>query len=403
MRALVSFEPVDTMFFSDGRPFNQDDDGLAEASSVFPPSPFVISGAVRAAIGAKSGGDWSEELLGNGPFDPGALRFGPLLLSEDQENSLEGFRRYLPAPMHLASRLVRYSQFGSIRIKAEALDFACPSEVSQRTPSWLPTLLRGEHGSRPPEPGALHWIRHRELAQILQGELPKDIQGDVELVRPEPRTGLRRNPASRMALQGSLYQVAHQRPVGHLRMMCLLEAEEHVLDRLSDVGFLPFGGRGRAAIIEVVKSSPTREVKTLHEQFEYAPADGEDYIIVALSPVIASQTRSSWDQTPLGEFPGQCVFALHRKAEFFAPWVATGDGRTGHRGPPLRLIPAGAVWFFKSNGAVSPVKAAELLRQEGGLNVMPSILADKYQAQVRQLTRLGFGCFALGRWPDKAR
>ena len=46
---MLVLHPLDTLFFRDGRPYNQDDPGQAEAASVFPPHPPTVVGAVRAA------------------------------------------------------------------------------------------------------------------------------------------------------------------------------------------------------------------------------------------------------------------------------------------------------------------------------------------------------------------
>ena len=47
---LFVLAPTDTLFFRDGRPYNQDDDGLAHARSLFPPHPSTLTGALRAAL-----------------------------------------------------------------------------------------------------------------------------------------------------------------------------------------------------------------------------------------------------------------------------------------------------------------------------------------------------------------
>lgn len=55
---LVAVEPLDSFFFPDHRPFNQDDPGLSEAATRFPPPPHVMAGAVRFAIARRLG--WDE-------------------------------------------------------------------------------------------------------------------------------------------------------------------------------------------------------------------------------------------------------------------------------------------------------------------------------------------------------
>src|SRR5690349_13361517 len=48
-RTLLLFDPLDTLWFREGRPFEQMDEGLAEARAVFPPSPATLAGAIALA------------------------------------------------------------------------------------------------------------------------------------------------------------------------------------------------------------------------------------------------------------------------------------------------------------------------------------------------------------------
>ena len=63
MERLISFDPIDSVTFRDGRPFEQDDQGLAESTALFPPHPPTLAGAARVAlaagVGIDAGLDWS--------------------------------------------------------------------------------------------------------------------------------------------------------------------------------------------------------------------------------------------------------------------------------------------------------------------------------------------------------
>ena len=104
MTTLV-LHPLDTFFFRDGRPYNQDDPGQVEAASLFPPYPPTVVGAVRAAAARAMGwpgSAWDTAALGDGvdwqagdePLGP--LRFsGPYILREGEP--------LYPAPLNLAA------------------------------------------------------------------------------------------------------------------------------------------------------------------------------------------------------------------------------------------------------------------------------------------------------------
>ena len=60
----VTITPHDSVFFSDGRRFDQDDEGLAEAMSEFPPSPHVITSVLRRRIARVLDPNWDGRLDG---------------------------------------------------------------------------------------------------------------------------------------------------------------------------------------------------------------------------------------------------------------------------------------------------------------------------------------------------
>ena len=102
MTRIFSIDPVDTLFFRSGRPFNQDDPGEARADSIFPPYPQTLVGALRAALARGQGwvaGPWDQglkEVLGDGE-DLGELRFhGPYLFRDGE--------RLFPVPAFLFGR-----------------------------------------------------------------------------------------------------------------------------------------------------------------------------------------------------------------------------------------------------------------------------------------------------------
>lgn len=82
-------EPVDSLFFRDGSPYNMDET-QTDVKSIFPPTPYTLVGALRASMARDMGwvsGDWSEEIkheLGDGK-NLGRLNFfGPYILRDDE-------------------------------------------------------------------------------------------------------------------------------------------------------------------------------------------------------------------------------------------------------------------------------------------------------------------------------
>ena len=84
---LLRFDPLDSLFFRDGRPYTKDESEQVGVASQFPPTPATLVGAVRAAAARGRGWDghgaWSDDIkkvLGDGE-SLGPLRFrGPVLI-----------------------------------------------------------------------------------------------------------------------------------------------------------------------------------------------------------------------------------------------------------------------------------------------------------------------------------
>ena len=60
---VVYFDPLDTLFFRDGRPYHQGELSQAGVASLFPPFPSTLVGAIRAACARALGwtsGNWER-------------------------------------------------------------------------------------------------------------------------------------------------------------------------------------------------------------------------------------------------------------------------------------------------------------------------------------------------------
>ena len=94
---LITFEPFDSLFFREAKPFNAGEGGFLD--SQFPPSAQTLSGAIRGAIGDAANLDWRnidevQRLLGAPGDDPAPLSFaGPYLF--------KGGQRIYPVPLNL--------------------------------------------------------------------------------------------------------------------------------------------------------------------------------------------------------------------------------------------------------------------------------------------------------------
>ena len=378
MTTLV-LHPLDTLFFRDGRPYNQDDPGQAEAASLFPPHPPTVVGAVRAACARAlgwPGQSWETAALGDGvnwqagDEALGPLRFGGPYLLRDGEP-------LFPAPLNLVA--------GEDDQGADLITYLAPSGRA------LDTDIGAVRSPAPMRPGKGFktldgsWLGARAMALALNGE---ELSADQAVHRShlwqaERRIGIQRDTASRTTAERALYAAAHIR----LAQDVALAVEVAGLPDVSLGGSLaPLGGEGRSVWIE----QGDKKIE-LPQAPDLAPdKDGAlRYTVVLVTPADLGDKwpgpGDKWPKPndslagPAGEaLPGRIVSACTGRAVMAGGW----DGAA--RAPlPLRpLVPAGSIWFLEARA-----EDAQAARSWHGRAVGRS-------------TGWGFGRVLIGRWPE---
>lgn len=370
------FRPFDTLFFRDGRPFEQADEGMAEVASLFPPHPGVLGGALRAALARAQGwngsGDWRDQrashdgrettlgdVIGDGA-DPGLLALGPPAVLQRHD---DGWRRLYPAPQHLLA---------GGDPQCPCLAFVEPTPVDDRAlhsdladvPVRLPEMRPKVEGAKPL---AGKWLTPAGLATVLDGRRPDadDIIGQDELWQQEFRVGLQRGGNTRAAVPGMLYAASFAR----LKNAAALGIEVKGLDP----NWVPqspavLGGSQRLTQIEAGE---------WEEASHNAAASGElRFVIVLTGPM--KPEGPGW-RTPGAEFdpqrlPGARVVA----ACVDRPVMIGGWDSIAHQPRPLQpYLPAGSVFFLE--GAAP---------------------ADGWPPALGGDTKQGYGRYLAGRWPN---
>ncbi|TWB10071.1 CRISPR-associated Cmr3 family protein [Nitrospirillum amazonense] len=336
--------PQDTLFFRDGRPFEQADDGLASATSLFPPHPSTLTGALRAALALGRGWDgrsgWDAPLtrvLGDGPgMTGGHLRFGPPLLMRWMEG---GWRPLYPAPRHL---LVRHrSGDGKGAWKFAVLR---PARIA------VATDLGALHPALPPpgwtgkevRPATDWWLTGEGLRQVLDGGdlggLERQAIHRDDLWVKEARVGLALAEGTRTAVRGNLYAAAHVRLARDTALgmaVSGLPADWTAADRV------PLGGEHRHAHVEALAKPPAPIPPTAAFNRD---GDGALVCLTALSP---TRPPEHWLKPgPLPQHEGDILSACLGDPLPIGGW----DGRGGATRGPQALqpfVPAGSCWFLR--------------------------------------------------------
>ncbi len=205
----VRLDPVDTWFFRGGTPFASDAAPQDNVESLFPPHPATAAGALRAVLALARGWDgrgrWHksfDDVLGNGPKDPGRLSFdGPFLL--------RGRKLLFRSPRHLLG-IREANGWRPCALLRPGLPVRCDLGRTVR----LPDLPEGSKKGAKLQAGDREWLTLKGLTSVLRGNLPNigEIVEDEALWSAEERIGLARDRETRSAKEGMLYSTRHVRP-----------------------------------------------------------------------------------------------------------------------------------------------------------------------------------------------
>lgn len=184
----ISYAPLDTLFFRDGRPFSMGEETWAEG--IFPPPPSVFLGAIRSAL----------------------LSLQPELFTNMSDNdpttdiSIEN--------IHFAYDQADYLRFicpgDIVRKKKEQESHLLTLKKNAKTNSYLLDYLptssfNGEVESFPPH----FFLDHASFEDYLNGEFlgrPEEMP-----VYFEPKIGIGRTKVNNTVIEGKLYRVGLQR------------------------------------------------------------------------------------------------------------------------------------------------------------------------------------------------
>jgi CRISPR-associated protein Cmr3 len=362
---------VDAWFFRDGRPYTQGETSQSDVTSLFPPSPLTISGALRAALARANGWDgkpkgWTPvhlDMLGRGPEETGKLSFrGPFL-------SREGSQLF-PLPLHLLVREGR--QFALV---APAASTACDLGHAVHLPQ--PRAADRQHidWKRPAE----SFLTAQGLDRVLAGKLPQpdELIAASHLRILEARIGLKRDAYNHATGdEGDLYSPVYVRLAEKGHDVSLLVEVRGEPSGWQWPKLIPFGGESRMAALEPIPKPPAVP--------RYC--NGSEVLLLCLTPLRLPLSG----HTPIRPLPGRAFFAslgiddLELVSACTDRPVMIGGWDSQAPGPlPLRpCLPAGTVLFCRASGDAT-TRLQKLV--DIGLG------AD---------ARLGFNQFTLGVWPS---
>ena len=419
MTLQVSLEPFDTLHFAEGRPFNQDDEGLTEAASLFPPLPHQIGDCVRAAVAAALGAPeptrhrWSPkmpvtlsdgrsialgDIVGDGRWDYGALRLsGARLHARDRE--------WTACPLTVLQPPEGESD-ASYFVPGGDVVAPLGDEVVWDLDGGLRSAVAYGLAARDvTKTSAVDWHIERSAFRQMLGR-PDELVSRADLAAPEELwarekyLGLELAPRAKRAVDGMLYTATHLRPAEtafddpwrlRVDLDVLLEPAlaAVVMERLAGADMVaPLGGRGRAA--RLTAQEPATDDKAAEPVV--SPTGATPIARVYLvAPALMDATASSAflpDAPFLGVVGTRLVTGVCERARRTALW----DGETGGRTAWMWRLPAGAAFdvAFEDDEAMTALRRR---LHDAGLNVLGE------PGRAGQARAMGYGETVIGAVP----
>jgi len=363
---VLEFRPQDTLFFRDGRPFNQGENPFAP--SMFPPSPRTMVGAARAAWARGEGwcgfGKWEDKLRNDLGGDGDQLeRYsfkGPLLWRCEE--------RLFPVPALLMgkegeSELEAPSRL--MRLRPSNAAFHCDMGEAVSFP--VPETRDSVEGRKAIEGW---WLTRRGFASLLAGGLPEegDLVAEGSLWREEPRVGNSIDPDTGTTREAALYATRHIRLQDGVRLV--MEVNRVPAKRDLEV-CVSLGGEGRFAWMKMLED----EGLDIPSAPKLRADNGKiRYAVFVLTPLNAAAPPCAGK--PFAALPGRVISACMPRVQRWGGW----DGIEWKPRPMRPALAPGTVLFME---------AEESER---------SAIGKVHDTTIGDQSSWGFGLVAVGSW-----
>lgn len=352
------FHQIDSWFFRESR--SMDGAGSTALESIFPPANNTLMGAVRTQIGnqyhAKHKTDWTDfktnsdlqKIIGFGN-DYASLKTQGAWLYNEAEKQL-----YFPLPAIVVQQGKDEKNLETEKITYDF--FKLPQNLISCDLGnvRLPELKKRDKDKRDKEIGNAY-ISCKELNNVLQGSIPKNISKLTKVIKAEPRLGIERDNQRRKTIDGKLYQTKHIRLK---KDWCLyLGVAGLHEDYQPTETVLRLGGEARMAELKPLASAPKLPQPPTAK-------NNNDYLVIYLLTPLPDTREQQQAVLPNASFKqieqgGSTIWqgkinnididiisAITGKPERIGGW-----DMVNHQSLPVRsFIPAGSCWYIKSNG-----------------------------------------------------
>lgn len=316
---IIRIRPLDTFFFRDGKPFSRGQETWADG--VFPPSPTILYGALRAIYFTHHPDEFekansSEDLTLNLKIKGVFLEIGKQL--------------YLPVP----DDFVR-TEKGNKRL----LEVVQNNHVSSnKIPGFVTTLMTTKEAIADREINAL--FQKIYYQRYLKGKTDCSITKDY--LQSEPKIAFKKNDATMTVDEESLHRVGTQRFKDDNGTVSIVIEFEGL--NIPNQGLMKLGGEGKIASYEIIEEKDYTRI----EPPTFASEDKYFKICLATPALFQRGWLPSWidERTLTGEFNQLKLKLL--TAIIGKPVLVGGfDMKEGKPKPMYKAVPAGSVYYFE--------------------------------------------------------
>ena len=390
MRLFI--EPVDVWLFRDGRPFSAGTDH--RATSLFPPYPTALQGAIRSKQLSAQGVDLGQrqqiEAAVGTACDVRKLRIRGPVIARREGNRLV---RYYPQP----------ADAYSLDEQAHGLRPASPPVAPPAglvSNAKLPMLMGMRDKPNKGESGL--WLSETDLRCYLKrpsgkiGDLPV-VTGvtSAEIFVKEIRPGIGiQEGKNRVTQDGALFEVEFIRPARDIGLYAEIDG---YVDWPPN-GMLSLGGESRGAHYQLVADSAGGGDSGTELRTDAAPfategtALEQHFLLYFATPAYFAggwrPERGDWSRFFSGKVELKATAVSRYESlggvDLSKAYRTKGESADIHR-PARRYVPAGSVYYFKAEGDV--VLATDAVTDSN---------AHGYEAAI------GFGQVIVGSWQPGA-
>jgi len=324
---IIEIEPLDTLFFKNGKPFSIGEETWADG--VFPPSPSVIYGALRTAYFSQNPGEIEKANQDDDPTKDLKIKG----LYNKFENKI-----YLPLPSDIVqlknrSRTEKNKEKRKKEYKVVSLDRKNRDEMNLISGMHdLSKILTYKEEVDSIEDGI---ILLSSFERYLMGNTEKiTIRKLSDLVSLEPKIGIGRQNDTRTSEEGRLYRVGMRR-FKDLKILIDFNGVN-----LHEEGFIKLGGEGKT----VFYKKEENDIRVAHPEI-----NGNIFKLYLSTPAIFNNGwLPDWidEKTLEGECKG-VKFKLLTAA--IGRYISIGgfDMKKKMPKPMTRAIPPGSVYYFE--------------------------------------------------------